>query len=102
MSINRLEGLKDDKTGSVIKAIMTGLEFPSYSAPEELLSRVKEQKEIGKNTLLSKRAWLLCLALGFILSMNICILILLYRHFVKLVCRWTAPCKPALFNGLPF
>ena len=44
---------------------------------------------------------LLYLALGFLLFMNICISILIYRRFVELVCRWTAACKPALLNGLP-
>ena len=43
---------------------------------------------------------LLYLALECLLLMNICNIILMYRHFVKLFCRWTAPCKPALQKGL--
>lgn len=48
LSINRLEGLKNDKSSQVLKTIMKGLDFQSFSAPEELFNAIKERKEGGK------------------------------------------------------
>ena len=47
MSIHRLANLQDDKAGNILRKILQGLEFPSYLAPEELFSKVKEHKDLG-------------------------------------------------------
>ncbi|KAL9964069.1 hypothetical protein ACROYT_G027647 [Oculina patagonica] len=45
LSINRLENLSTSPGGSTIRAVLTSLDFPTYKAPEELLSTTMKLKE---------------------------------------------------------
>lgn len=45
LSINRLENLSTSPGGGTIRAVLDGLDFPAYKAPEDLLSTTMKLKE---------------------------------------------------------